>query len=207
MNSTLSIVVGGVIGQQAPNASGQMPGNMIGQINQMQMRDMNVQGPQINAINTTMSMNMNPSMQQNQMNANMNQGMNPNQVSQLLGRMSTHQAGAMGQQMNQMNSQIINQIGTNAPGNIPGTQPPINPNMMANQNLPTSINQPNVGPNQMNVTGQMNMSPMLNMGHMARNQPGNVLYQGLSRRFDCTTEFLCVFCSLSSQCSAKSAVL
>lgn len=41
----------------------------------------------------------------------------------------------------------------------------------------SNINVPNVsGPTQMNAMNQIN--PMMNMQHMARNQPANVLYQG-----------------------------
>lgn len=77
-----------------------------------------------------------------------------------------------------------------------------NPNMSANINQPNVANVPNVssapivsganvgpnmsvpnvtvpnvsGPTQMPVAGQMN--PMINMQHMARGQPANVLFQG-----------------------------
>lgn len=166
-------------GQQG-NAPAQMQNNMVNQMNQMggQM-PMNVQGAQINPnMNNMMTMNMNQTMPQNQMNANINQPMNPNQMSQLMGRinappnMTAHQAGPIGGHAPQM----INQMAPNAPVNLPNAQPP---NLMPNQQLPVSLNQPTGPPNQIAGPGQMNLNQMLNpMSHMGRTQAPNV-YQGL----------------------------
>lgn len=64
------------------------------------------------------------------------------------------------------------------------------PNVSTGQNVGVpNVNVPNVslpnvsgGPTQLQGAGQMSsmiqMNPMINMPHMARNQPANVLYQG-----------------------------
>lgn len=109
-------MLGGNVGQQGSNAPGQMPNNMIGQMNQMQM---NMQGGQMTSIN---NMNIPMSMPQNQLNAsNLNQQMNagqqinPNQMSQMLNRISSVQniqqnAPNVGNQINP--AQMVNKIAT-----------------------------------------------------------------------------------------------
>lgn len=173
--------MGGVMNQQqAQNASAQIPNNMVNSMNQMggqmPIREMNVPGPQINPINNMMSMNMNQSMQQSQINSNINQSLNPNQMSQMLGRINPaninpHPAAGIASQMN--SPQMINQMGGNSPANLPNAQSAMNPNIIANQN------QAGVPPNPIAGNPQINMNQMLNpMGHMGRNPPPNVLYQG-----------------------------
>lgn len=65
---------------------------------------------------------------------------------------------------------------SNAPNQISGTgpiMPGAGPNMtVPNVNLPTQL----PGSGQMGNMNQIN--PMMNMQHMARGQPGNVLFQG-----------------------------
>lgn len=146
--------------------------------------DMNIHGAQVNPINNmNMPMTMNSAMQQNQMNPTAQltagQQMNPTQVSQMLNRLNTAGVNQSSQNVgNQINpTQMMNQINVAQAANIPVPQPQINPAMISNANIPASINQTNA-PNQLQGANQMNLNPMMNMQHMARAQPANVMYQG-----------------------------
>lgn len=109
-NICLIWFLGDNVGQQVSNTPGQMPNNMVAQMNQMQMN--------MTSIN---NMNIPMTMPQNQLNAsNLNQQMNagqqinPNQMSQMLNRLSSVQnivqqnASNVGNQMNQ--AQMVNEI-------------------------------------------------------------------------------------------------
>lgn len=76
------------------------------------------------------------------------------------------------------------QNASNAPNQMMSGTGPSMPGAGPNLKVP-NVNMPG-GPSQLPGSGQMNnmnqINPMMNMQHMARGQPGNVLFQGSKLR-------------------------